>query len=1808
MSIKLLSWLAGMAAAACGSLSHAGSFSTVAEIPFAARAVLFDVPRGQLYLSQLESNRVCRVNLQDGSQATALTFDFGPDVLTLTPSGQTLCISFPGAANDAQSYIQTFDLDFGTAGALFSIPVDPTDLVLTDRGVLVTAGSSSVKSFHLGSGQQLSTFGFEYSGHLAIDSTQTNVYGLAYGTLRHFTLDAGTGQLASPASRTVYAGYKLFLHPNGTNLITENGAIYTLSTNSAQNLTLVRQLPFNVEGIALDGTENAFFASTGTNVHYCNAATYDVVRSFAVIHGAQALALHGNDLVSVSVTNGRTYLQRMPNPAVGSTTNTPPLPAFTWSPSQPDTLFPTLFDGSATTDSKDPRSELLFRWDWNSDGQFDSEFSPSPTNVHRFSVAGEHRVTLEVKDTQGMSAMLTLPIQAVLASDAGSTAVTNAPFTLPFAAVDSVMSRDGGHAYLTDPVGKRVVEIDLVTGRMSRQFACTLAPVVLALKPDEQVLYAGLTPEWPRVYQRPYGRGLVQEFDLAQRVRTREMDIQADPFDMIATTDSLIISGASYTGGSSFAYYLATTEPRTNFYFGSGTRLSLHPSGNAFYGADTGVAPSDIYRYNFTSGGITNSYDSPYHGTYPMDGNVWVHPNGRLVLTRGSGVFTSSRDREEDMLFVQLLENRPAEDVFFDERRQAFFTINSNRISYYNSGSLALAKSYPVLPGGRFVFANTNSLYAVSVLGNVSTLQVFSNPAVGGETNLAPTPDFTWQVDPEDKLLVRFDARATIDDIDPPGELLYRWDFDDDGVFDTVLTNSPLATYQYPLPGSKLVTLQVKDRHGALATKRQIADCALTVGEPVPGRVEAIFEVPIAATAAVYDPVRPYVYAIQQSTRRILKFNLTNGLVEASLQFDYPPTAIALNPGGSHLYVSQLVKSYNAAIPSSLIAEFDLAAGFQYRTFPVEIAVYKLAATDNRIVIVTGYSKTINSLASFQAATGAMLAQAQGFVYYDCDLALHPAQNRIFIGERNLSPSAIYQVAFNPITGGFGDGSAVGSSGGEIFPHPNGTWILNAWGNVCSTNGTLLRRLENGNADGAWYDRGRSALFTGASGNLCFYNSQTLELARAYTALTGTRFVGGWSNCVYAAALQTNRLFVQRVLSPALGGETNTPPRAAFTWSPQPVGTFQTITFDAGGTMDDNTPSGSLLYRWDWEADGTFDTPFTNNPVGFHRFNLVRPVQVLMQVKDAFGAVASVQQTIPVVAALDYGVAVANSHTNSFDVTVADVVFDPVRPYLYLTDSRSNRVVRIDLISGLMDRQFPMDNTVESITVTPSGSHLFAAELFLPHYYDNHGPFRALINVFDLQTGARTRQFEIQEDPFDLMATDELLVVSGGSGGSYGSAIRSYLASSGVELSSYSISSGRRLALHPNLRSFYASTTSPYGSTELRRLSLTPGTGVMTSMASTNGVDTWPSPGVFVNPSGTNLLTYNGFVLRASDNLALDLSCQKIISPKNFRTALFVPERQVFFTGAGAALNIHDLWTLDFKHSFPLPGSARMMGVCSNRLYTLCETATNVLLVSRLLPSASPASNQPPSFVRLNTPTNGTVIPLPGVLRLDATCEDIDGWVSSVDYYLGLSFLGSGTDSFFSFAWTNPPPGTYPITAVARDNWGATLSSEPVTVTLNLRPSAQITAPETGTKLFAPAIVSVSASANDPDGTVSQVQCFLNSSLTGSDASAPYEFTLSNLLLGTNFISLVAVDNLGTPSASVTNVVVVQVPPPLVLRNPRLLPDAFGFRVEGGGNRLCVVETSIDLQTWIPVATNLPPFEFTSTRSASESVRFYRVR
>jgi hypothetical protein len=77
----------------------------------------------------------------------------------------------------------------------------------------------------------------------------------------------------------------------------------------------------------------------------------------------------------------------------------------------------------------------------------------------------------------------------------------------------------------------------------------------------------------------------------------------------------------------------------------------LHPSGKYIYGTNNGLSPSDGEKYDIQNGRANYLYDSPYHGDYEFNGDLWMADDGTKMFTRSRNTFRLSSDRNLDMIY-----------------------------------------------------------------------------------------------------------------------------------------------------------------------------------------------------------------------------------------------------------------------------------------------------------------------------------------------------------------------------------------------------------------------------------------------------------------------------------------------------------------------------------------------------------------------------------------------------------------------------------------------------------------------------------------------------------------------------------------------------------------------------------------------------------------------------------------------------------------------------------------------------------------------------------------------------------------------------------------------------------------------------------------------------------------------------------------------------------------------------------------------------------------------------------------------------
>ncbi len=85
--------------------------------------------------------------------------------------------------------------------------------------------------------------------------------------------------------------------------------------------------------------------------------------------------------------------------------NLPPVPNFTVSPHQGDSLTVFYFDARQTYDPESPDYGIQIRWDWDGDSIWDTEYSQDKEHAKRFNTQGERVIIMEAIDTRGLTSI-----------------------------------------------------------------------------------------------------------------------------------------------------------------------------------------------------------------------------------------------------------------------------------------------------------------------------------------------------------------------------------------------------------------------------------------------------------------------------------------------------------------------------------------------------------------------------------------------------------------------------------------------------------------------------------------------------------------------------------------------------------------------------------------------------------------------------------------------------------------------------------------------------------------------------------------------------------------------------------------------------------------------------------------------------------------------------------------------------------------------------------------------------------------------------------------------------------------------------------------------------------------------------------------------------------------------------------------------------------------------------------------------------------------------------------------------------------
>ena len=326
---------------------------------------------------------------------------------------------------------------------------------------------------------------------------------------------------------------------------------------------------------------------------------------------------------------------------------------------------------------------------------------------------------------------------------------------------------------------------------------------------------------------------------------------------------------------------------------------------------------------------------------------------------------------------------------------------------------------------------------------------------------------------------------------------------------------------------------------------------------------------------------------------------------------------------------------------------------------------------------------------------------------------------------------------------------------------------------------------------------------------------------------------------------------------------------------------------------------------------------------------------------------------------------------------------------------------------------------------------------------------------------------------------------------------------------------------------------------------------IVARVVSLDYVDDWSKAGVMIRESLTASARHASVFLTPANGFA-------------FERRPVTAEESVHTAGAESAAPgwVRLVRTGDLFEAYSSPDGASWTKIGSDRIgmgetayiglavTSHVTTAATTAVIDGLRITAATATNNAPA-VSLTVPEDGASFPLTATVTLIATATDPENRLAAVDFYAGSELIERDETAPYETTWSPAWAGVYPLTAVAHDADGASTTSSAVNVTITSSTNEPpvISLSTSATTFVAPASITLTATATDPENRLAAVEFYAGPALITRDTTAPYETTWSATTAGSFPLTAVARDADGGSTTSSTVTVTITSPtnkPPVV--------------------------------------------------------------
>jgi acid phosphatase type 7 len=163
---------------------------------------------------------------------------------------------------------------------------------------------------------------------------------------------------------------------------------------------------------------------------------------------------------------------------------------------------------------------------------------------------------------------------------------------------------------------------------------------------------------------------------------------------------------------------------------------------------------------------------------------------------------------------------------------------------------------------------------------------------------------------------------------------------------------------------------------------------------------------------------------------------------------------------------------------------------------------------------------------------------------------------------------------------------------------------------------------------------------------------------------------------------------------------------------------------------------------------------------------------------------------------------------------------------------------------------------------------------------------------------------------------------------------------------------------------------------------------------------------------------------------------------------------------------------------------------------------------------------QMPASVTITSPTNGSVFIAGNNYEITATASSPNGAITKVDFYVAGVLAGTDTTEPYSVIVSDAVAGTNSLVAVVTDSAGVTATSTTVNIAV-FNWGLTLISPVEGTTLANANPITAAAYAMLAEGTMTNVEFFVDGQKFGEAASAPFSAVWTNVVGGSHRLTAI---------------------------------------------------------------------------------------